>query len=359
MIPIFLKSLKYLCPFFITFCFTYLLFPLAKRLGLVDMPGGRKRHQGEIPLIGGITMFIGFSFAILTLDTSMREFRAFFASSLLLIIIGVLDDFRELSARARFVAQIVAALIVTLWGNNVLYDLGNILFMGDIHLSYWGILVTIIAIVGVINAVNMTDGLDGLAATLTLSELSMLSILAKLDHQIVSMHILLIIICVLFAFLIFNFPFPKLRKQAYIFMGDAGSMFLGFTLAWFLVSLSQGAHPAAKPVTMLWIMALPLFDATYVIIDRIRKRQSPFHANHDHLHYVLSQLGFDNLQIVLIISGVSLLLGIGGIMAGIEGVSEGVIFFSFLFLFVIYWILMHIMSKQLFIRIKTCGKEYG
>ncbi|MEE8286845.1 MAG: MraY family glycosyltransferase, partial [Gammaproteobacteria bacterium] len=147
----------------------HLLRPMAKRVGLVDEPGGRKPHQGSVPLIGGVAMFCGFSLAALTLDMGLTAYRSFFAAAAILVVVGLLDDMHELSSRARFGAQILAAVLMAYWGGVVLGDLGGLASGGaSFALSGWEIVFTVFCTVGVINALNMSDGVDGLAGGLSL-----------------------------------------------------------------------------------------------------------------------------------------------------------------------------------------------
>lgn len=324
-----------LIAFLVTASCIWLLRPLAIRLELVDSPHGRKQHQGHIPLIGGIAMFFGFLFALLTLPISLVEYRSLIAGCALLVFIGVLDDFHELSARPRLVAQIVAALLMMTWGGVSLHDLGNLLFFKDIVLHNWSLPFTVIAAVGLINAVNMIDGVDGLAGGVVLIGLAFLLFLAISAGQFTAVYILSLVLAIVLAFLIFNFPFPG-RKHALVFMGDAGSMFLGFVLVWFLIDLSQGAHRVASPATMLWLVAVPLFDIVGITIHRLRKRMPLFAPDREHLHHLLHNYGFKNWQITFTICALALLCGLIGVSANHLGISEGVIFVGFLICFVLY-----------------------
>lgn len=312
-----------------------LLTPLSIRIGLVDRPGGRKHHDGAIPLIGGMAMFIGFSFALLTLEISLSPYRSFLAGSFILVCVGLLDDFHEFSARSRLVAQVVAALCMTIWGKNVIVNFGDLFYLGNIHLSVLAIPVTVFAVVGVINAVNMTDGVDGLGGGLAWIHILLLILVAIHGGDIRVLLILMIISCSLLGFLFFNFPFPG-RNAAKIFMGDSGSMFIGFLLAWFFVYLSQGEHPAVRPVTMIWIFALPLFDTTRLLIKRSWEGRSPFSPGRDHFHHFLQLRGMNSRQIVLTISGLALVLGLVGIGGDVFQIQEGTMFLSLVVLFVIY-----------------------
>ena len=144
----------------LVFCITVfcilLLRPLALRLGLIDTPDIRKQHQGNIPLIGGLAMLMGLLVGLLTLPISLQKYRSFIAGSALLVFVGLLDDFQELSAKSRFFAQIVAVLLMIFWGKNYIAHLGNLIFLKDIYLGHYiSLIVTLIAGLGIINAINI------------------------------------------------------------------------------------------------------------------------------------------------------------------------------------------------------------
>lgn len=332
--------------FIVTFACIWLLKPLALRLGLVDSPHGRKQHEGHIPLIGGIAILLGFLSALLALPLSLANYRSFAAGCVLLVFVGILDDFHELSARSRLIAQIIAALFMTAWGGVILSDLGNLIFIKDIVLNNWALPITVIGVVGIINAVNMTDGVDGLAGTLTLVEMCFLAYLAMHAQNFLAFHILIIMMASIAAFLCFNLRILG-RQNALIFMGDAGSMLLGFVLAWFLVELSQGINHAATPVTMLWIMAVPLLDIGGVMFRRLQKRRSLFSPDREHMHHLLQEFNFSSSQIVMIMGGLSLIFGLIGIIANYQGIAEGYMFVGFIVLFIVYYSLLIYLRKML------------
>ena len=210
------------------------------------------------------------------------------------------------------------------------------MFWKDIYLGWFAIPVTIIGVVGIINAVNMLDGVDGLAASLGLMQLLLLSLLAYMVDNFEALRVLLILCFALSGFLFFNLRFALTHKIR-VFMGDAGSMFIGFSLSWFLVCLSQNpAHPISA-VTMLWIMAIPLFDTLRVMIHRIKHKRSPFSPGRDHIHHFLEEKGYHPIQINLILSMATLILGFFGIWGAVYHVAEGLMFMLFLGLFILYY----------------------
>ncbi len=304
--------------FFVATILIWGLRPVAQRIGLVDHPGGRKLHAHPTPLVGGIAMFVAFALAVLTLDIPLSGHRALFAGMLVLILVGVLDDLQELSARTRFAAQILAGLLMTVGAGVVLQDLGELLLPDQ--LVALGILATpftVFAVVGVINAVNMSDGLDGLAGSMVLVAVASLLLILWPSGEREAIAVLLLLAAVTLAFLGFNL---RPRGRALVFMGDAGSMFLGFVLAWFLVRLSQGEGRLFAPVTALWIFAVPLIDTVTMMIRRLRLGRSPFTADREHFHHILLAAGFTPKQTV----GVMVLLASAAAAVGLAGHFLGV-----------------------------------
>ncbi|MGC1853841.1 MAG: MraY family glycosyltransferase [Candidatus Aquirickettsiella sp.] len=338
------------------FCITVfgilLLRPLALRLGLVDTPDVRKQHQGNIPLIGGLAMLMGLLVGLLTLPISLQQYRSFIAGSALLVFVGFLDDFQELSAKSRFFAQIAAVLLMIFWGKVYITHLGNLFFLKNIHLGhYTSLIVTLIAGLGIINAINMIDGVDGLAGTLVLIELILLIFCAIITQHFSATTLLLLLVASVLGFLCFNFPFPG-RYHAQIFMGDAGSMLLGFGLVWFLIELSQNNFRPITPVTMCWIMSVPLFDATAVMLYRLIKGQSVVFSDRQHGHHLLLALKVSPLQINILFGSTNFVLGLIGLCAFYYQFKESIMFMSFLLLFIIYFLVVNYCRNSLIKKTK-------
>ena len=295
--------------------------PAAVRIGLVDKPGLKKRHKGNVPIVGGIAVFTGFTFSLLLLHNyPLRDLRALLAGSLLLVIIGVIDDVMRLPVLTRFMAQIAAALMMAMWTGVMLVHLGALVIPGElVTLGVLAIPFTVFAVVGVINAANMSDGIDGLLGVLTFAAVVGLSIAALVAGRTTELSLLLIMAGCLMGFLAFNMRTPW-RSRASIFMGDGGTMFLGFVLAYFMIKLSQGSNAAITPVTALWFIALPLFDAVGMMIRRIMKGRSPFDGDLEHMHHVLLWAGFTVPQSVSIMAA----LAFGGVAVGLGGLYLGV-----------------------------------
>ena len=340
-------GISFIIAFLITAILLFELKPLALRIGLVDQPNERKHHQGKIPMIGGIAMFCGFMLALLTLNQPLTGLRSLIGGAAILIIVGVLDDFHDLSAKIRFLAQIFVGFLMSTNGGVILNDFGAIGFSAaSIELGYLALPLTILAVIMAINAVNMVDGIDGLASGLSLITLSALSFISWKAGLEPTFSILLLLIATVLAFLRFNLPFFG-QRRAKIFMGDAGSMFLGFMIVWFLISLSQGEQRAMTPVTVLWIFALPLLDTGSITIRRIIKGKSPFAADREHIHHLLLDAGFTVTKTLLIILAVATCFALIGLIGLYLGIQESIMFWTFMGIFTIYlFICQHHSSKH-------------
>lgn len=307
-----------------------LLRRLAPGLGLLDRPGGRKAHEGAVPLVGGLAMFFGFAFSILLLDTGLGTLKGFLAGSALLVLIGVLDDLKELSSTVRFVVQVIAALFMIHWGDVGLVDLGHLLVPGSlVELGWFAVPLTVFSVVGVINAMNMVDGVDGLAGSLSALATLILLGLAVIAGKSLDVMILGVLLAAIVGFLLFNLRLPW-QPRATVFMGDAGSMFLGFTLAWFLIKFAQGDNRVISPVVALWLLGIPLIDTVTMMLRRILRGRSPFSPDREHFHHILLLAGFSPGVTLGIMVAISALMAAIGLAGHYFGVPESVLFYLFL-----------------------------
>lgn len=311
---------------FTTYICIYLLKPVAVHIGLVDMPGGRKHHAHAVPLIGGIALFMGFCFSLLCLNISLRDYRGLLAGSAILVLLGVLDDFHELTPRIRLIGQCLACLLLMQWGHLSIMHLGNLFFFGNINLGAWSFIITILFVLGFINAINMIDGHDGLAGLIVLGQAILMAYVNFRLQLMMNLYVLVIFIAVLCVFLAFNLPLSA-HKRATVFMGDAGSTFIGFVIACFAVVLSQSVFKINlnfhfNPMTVLWVLAYPLYDLVAVIFHRIRVGKSPFIGGRDHLHHLLLDAGLKRVGVTYMLFAFSFSLGVIGIVQAELAVSE-------------------------------------
>ncbi len=322
--------------FLVTVLLLKVLQPVARRIGLVDVPTQRKQHHGEVPLTGGLAIFIGLCFALLTLDMPLAQYRAFVACAMILVIVGVLDDLHELSHIARFIAQALAAILMASWGGVMLEDFGQLLSgLFVLELGMFALPVTVFATVGVINALNMVDGVNGLSGSISLISVAGMIILALVAGDAQAARWLGLVAAVLMAFLCFNWRFGD--RPAAAFMGDSGSMLVGFILAWSFIQLSQGESRVMSPVTALWLFAVPLVDTLTMMVRRVRKGQSPFAADCEHFHHMLLRAGMGKRSTTLLITSFAAISAGFGIFGHLYGVPEFVMFYLFLALFVGYF----------------------
>lgn len=322
---------------------------LAPQLGMVDVPGGRKQHHDEVPLVGGVAMFGGLVVAALASGGLLTANDALLAGLVLLLSVGFVDDRNGLSTKIRFMLQAAAALIMVYWGGVRLDNLGNLFGYGDVILGRWAVPMTVFAVLGVINAMNMIDGADGLAGGLALIALLIFSAIVVGGGEL-SGTLLLPIAFSVVGFLIFNLRTPW-RNRASVFMGDAGSMLLGFALAWYAIDLAS-VRQLMTPITAVWILAIPLMDTVSLMIRRILKGVSPFTPDCEHLHHILQRAGFTHGQTVFIVHAIALLLAGIGVAGWQLGVPEFVMFYAFMALFGLYtygvlhaWKLMKVVRK--------------
>lgn len=333
--------------FFLTILLVLILRPIAQTYGLTDKPCSRKNHLGETPLIGGISIYV--SLLILFYWTPSVNYW-FMVSATLIVACGITDDFKHLDHKTRLIIEVIATIIMIWKGGVEITNLGNLFGFGDIQLGYFSSIVTIFAVVGGINAFNMTDGIDGSAGGLSLITMILLLMIANAMPQVID--ICSLYIPALIAFLLFNMRIFG-RKKAAIFLGDAGSMLLGFTICYLVILMSQGENRIISPVTVLWIIGYPLFDAIAIMLRRIRKGNSPFAPDREHFHHILPLAGYTFNQTLNIIFLASLsLAGFGIIGEKLLELPEWLMFYLFLGLFFLYywgmshaWKMMKMMKK--------------
>lgn len=222
---------------------------------------------------------------------------------------------------------------------NQLTSFGNLFGFGEINLGILSFPITVFATVGVINAINMSDGIDGLSGGMVSIALAFLGIVAWQAGNTTLLTFIAILLSALLAFLAFNFRLPW-KKSAIVYLGDSGSTFLGFVLAWLLIENSQTENTIMPPVLALWFLALPLMDTLFLLIRRPLIGKSPFHPGRDHLHHKLLHMGYSNKRVVFSLYLVSIVIGLIGLAIYQEMVLESLAFFIFIGLFVVYLLII-------------------
>ena len=302
---------------------------IALRVGLVDQPGGRKQHDGAIPVTGGVAMFAGFAAAALASGLVAGPTLALVVALGLLVVGGVADDMHDITPRAKFFLQIVAALVMTSWAGVQVARLGDLLGLGAVNLHGWAIPFSVVCTLGVINSINMLDGLDGAAGGTALVAALWFALAAAAQGLGTQCVLLLLLAAAIAGFLFWNLRVPG-RAQAAVFMGDAGSMMLGLALCWFSIDLSQGEGRSLPPIACVWLLAVPLLDMARVMFLRLLRGASVFDADRAHFHHQLLARGHSAAATAWILIGASALAGAAGISAWKLGVPDWAMFYAFL-----------------------------
>lgn len=310
----------------------------AERWGLVDVPGGRKRHAAPVAVTGGIAFTAATLLALAASFSAFGQYYAFFAGMLILALTGALDDLGEVSAGTKMLVQVIVAVLMTSGGANFLINLGNLFATDPINTRLWGIPLTVFATVAVINAINMFDGLDGLAGSLAFVMLLFLTAFALAIGDLNAAKIIVVLAGAIAGFLLFNLP-GAVGGSHRTFMGDAGSMVLGFAIAWFSVSLTQLNTINVPPPTMLWVLGILLMDVFTVTVRRLARRRSPMAPDRDHIHHILMRRGYSPRSTLALLVGANAGLACVGTILWLLGVPDWWIFWSFLGVCAVYFAL--------------------
>ena len=310
----------YFIVFFIGFILAFVLTPIAEKIGIkfgaVDIPDERKVHQSPIPRVGGLSIYAAFAIAFFSgffyLHTKGElflvtgdEIIGIFLGGFVILLFGLADDLKSLKPRDKFIGQISAALILIFFGTRIDYinNPGN----GIISLGILSIPLTIFWVVALINTFNFLDGLDGLAAGVSCIAATTFFIFSLLTNQFILALLCMAVVGSSLGFLRHNF-YP-----AKIFMGDSGSMFLGYIIA--AISI-QGAIKSIALISLYMtviIVAIPIFDTFFAIIRRIRKGKSIIEADNDHIHHRLLRKGLSHPTGVIIIYIWTVILSCAGL----------------------------------------------
>lgn len=325
--------------FIATFISLFFFRKLAKVIKLVDIPNGRKNHIGTIPLVGGLSIFIVVFSYLYVFPSTLVHSSVYLCSASVLLFIGVWDDLKDLSFNIRLIIQAFISLVMMLIGELVLINLGHLLGPFELTLPILGYILTFIAIIGAINAFNMIDGIDGLLGGMTTVTFGAMSVLFMLSGhtQLLSFSLIIVIATIPYILMNIGVPFGQRFK---VFMGDAGSTVIGFTIVWLLIEGSQGTHNSFNAVTGLWIAAIPIMDTLSAIVRRIKKGHSPFKPDREHLHHIIIRLGLSSQQALVGICSIALIFASIGVISELLKIPEYVMFWSFVIINIIYFFIM-------------------
>ena len=299
---------------------------LAHRIGAIDVPKDARRiHKNPIPRLGGLAIFVGFIVSVLIMADIDVQLRGVLIGAIIIVILGVIDDIYTLKAYIKFLVQIAAALIaiyhdvvIEIFSNP--FDFGAVDGSQFIFLGYLAIPITVIWIVGITNSVNLIDGLDGLAVGVSIiSAIVMLIIALMVSYPNVAI-IMAALAGACIGFLPYNF------NPAKIFMGDTGSLLLGYLLATVSIIGLFKFYAAVSIAAPILVLALPLIDTSFAFFRRLIKGQNPMKPDRGHFHHRLIDMGLTQKQAVAVLYAVSGLLGLVAVVITTNDHMRAVIF---------------------------------
>ena len=297
----------------VTAAITPLAIKIAPFIGAMDVPKDNRRMHGKpVPRFGGIAIYLGIMVSFYRLIPWNQQIFGIVLGGTLMLLIGIYDDLRGMSAKSKLLAQIVCAGIIFYFSVQI-RGVANFLPFGPSYFVFplWlSLVVTIFWVVGITNTVNLIDGLDGLAAGIVCIACLSVAYTSAMNGRMDTAYIILSVAGATLGFLIFNF-YP-----AKIFMGDGGSMLLGFMLA----SVSLVGDTPTKGTTLfatiipVIILGLPIFDTAFAIVRRMIKHQPIMQADKGHLHHRIMAMGFGQRRTVLALYCISAIMGVAGIL---------------------------------------------
>lgn len=288
----------------VTLLASLILVPIVKKVathvGAMDEPNARKIHKVPMPRLGGLAIYLAFLLGYMLYGEISTQMLSILIGGFLLILIGFIDDINSVPARYKLIVQIVAATIVVLYGDLSFSEvslLGHKIYFNE----FWGSLSSIIFIVAITNAINLIDGLDGLAAGISSIYFLTIAIIAFILNRIGGLDVIisLIMLGATLGFLVHNFPPAK------IFMGDSGSLFLGFMIS-VIALLGYKVTTFTSLIVPIVILAIPIFDTIFAILRRLLKGQNIGVADKEHFHHQLLKMKYSPIKSILIIYAIDI-----------------------------------------------------
>lgn len=311
----------YVVAFTIALAVAYFATPKVKEIaikaGAMDAPDARKVHKEPIPRMGGLAIYVGFVVAILASMHISREIAGLLLGGTVILAVGIIDDMKQISAKTKLFGQIFAAMVPLLFGVKIEWLTNP---FGDmIYLDYLATPLTVLWIVSLTNTVNLIDGLDGLAAGVsTIAAITILMVALQQNFWVVAILTAALAGSAL-GFLQHNF------NPAKIFMGDTGSMFLGYMLAGISVLGTVKSAATIALVVPIVALGLPIMDTAFAIIRRYSHGHPIFKPDKGHLHHRLLEMGLSQKQAVLLMYTISSCLGLSAIVLSEVNKTYGVV----------------------------------
>lgn len=320
----------------VPFLFVLAIIPFIKKVavhvGAMDIPDARKVHKVPIPRLGGLGIYMGFLLGYILFGTMSLKMNAILIGSVIIIITGIVDDIKPIPAKIKLLFQVIAASVVAFYGKILLQDLSAFDFY--INFGDFSYLITVIFIVAIINCINLIDGLDGLAAGLSsIYFITIGIVIVGWKHTFgLDAIITFIMLGATLGFLCHNF------NPAKIFMGDSGSMFLGYVIA--VIALLGFKNVTLTTLLVpICLLAVPILDTLFAMLRRIVNKKPMFEPDKQHLHHQLLSLNLSHRNVVLVIYALDILFALAMLVYMLYDRVVGVIIYTILFIIVLIFII--------------------
>lgn len=328
----------------------------AKELDLLDRPNHRKLHAGEIPLVGGIAIFGAVVLSSAAVPELSAQYGYLFLPALFLVLLGLADDARDLKPVLKLFGQILVAILVVGLNPWLLLDVG----FGEANatlgsIASWAL--TVIVLVGTMNAFNMMDGIDGLAGAVSCTAIGWISLASAAAGQSALTMISLQLLMAVIAFLYFNARAPW-RRRASVFLGDSGSLLLGFCIAVFGLEMAGPSKSGWSALALCFLVALPSIDTVSLIFRRLWARRSPLSADREHLHHLLERAGVSTGETAGILTLVSVVVGGLGLLLDLLRVGSLALLGVLIGLFVVHAAAVVVLRRRIAVR-EASGQRRG
>ena len=329
-------SREIVCMIIVPFLFVAAIIPFIKKVaihvGAMDIPNARKVHSVPIPRLGGLGIYMGFLLGYVLFGTMSLKMNAVLIGSFIIIVTGIVDDIKPIPAKIKFLFQILAAAVVAFYGQILLKDLEAFGFYIDFGIFSY--IITIFFIVGIINCINLIDGLDGLAAGLASIYFITIAIVILAWTHTFELDAMLTFIMLgsTLGFLCHNF------NPAKIFMGDSGSMFLGYIIA-VIALLGFKNVTLTTLLAPVCLLAIPVMDTLFAILRRLINKKPIDEPDKEHLHHQLLNLKLSHRNTVLVIYLIDSLFALAMLLYMLYDRVVGIIIYAILFIFVLIFVM--------------------
>lgn len=305
-----------------------LSFLIAPKIGLVDIPDARKKHMGDTPLIGGISLWTGLTLIYLFIPSITPHYNILWTCSSLLFFMGLIDDIINLPVLPRIIIQLIISYIL-IGINFTIYYIGTPFYSPLFIQGGMSYFLTFVITMSIINSFNMLDGMNGLLGFNSIVSLVSFGMIFYVKSFYSYAYL-----CILISFTIIPYLFLNLTSGKWmrfrIFMGDSGSTVIGFIITWMLINYTQSTEPKQNPMHCIWFISIPIIDMIAVSIRRVCISGNPFKADRGHIHHLLLNLGFTSSQTLIILTTISILCSLLGILFIVFNIPETTTFILFL-----------------------------